>query len=160
MQLVNEKHVFGWDDPRMSTISGMRRRGYPAESIRDFCEKIGVAKRENLIDFSLLEFCVREKLNKSALRRMVVFDPLKIVITNYPDTVEFLESENNPEDPNSGTRTVPFSKELFIEKDDFMELAPKKYFRLSPGQMVRLKSAYIIKCESVCLLYTSPSPRD
>jgi len=149
LQLVNDKHVFGWDDPRMSTISGMRRRGYPAESIRDFCEKIGVAKRENLIDFSLLEFCVREKLNKSALRRMVVFDPLKIVITNYPDTVEYLESENNPEDENSGTRTVPFSKELFIEKDDFMEVAPKKYFRLSPGQMVRLKSAYIIKCDSV-----------
>jgi glutaminyl-tRNA synthetase len=149
LQLVNEKHVDGWDDPRMSTISAMRRRGYPAESIREFCDKIGIAKRENLIDFSLLEFCVREQLNKTAQRRMVVFDPLKIIITNYPDTTEFLESENNPEDPNSGTRSIPFSKELFIEKDDFMEVAPKKYFRLSPGQMVRLKSAYIIKCDEV-----------
>jgi len=149
LQLVNENHVNGWDDPRMSTISAMRRRGYPAESIRDFCDKIGVAKRENLIDFSLLEFCVREQLNKTAYRRMVVFDPLKIVITNYPDTTEILESENNPEDLSTGTRAIPFSKELYIEKDDFMEVAPKKYFRLSPGQMVRLKSAYIIKCEDV-----------
>lgn len=149
LQLVNEQHVNGWDDPRMSTISAMRRRGYPAESIREFCDKIGVAKRENLIDFSLLEFCVREQLNKTAYRRMVVFDPLKIVITNYPDTTEMLESENNPEDLSTGTRTIPFSKELYIEKDDFMEVAPKKYFRLSPGQMVRLKSAYIIKCDEV-----------
>lgn len=149
LQLVNENHVNGWDDPRMSTISAMRRRGYPAESIREFCDKIGVAKRENLIDFSLLEFCVREQLNKTAYRRMVVFDPLKIVITNYPDTTELLESENNPEDSNTGTRSIPFSKEIYIEKDDFMEVAPKKYFRLSPGQMVRLKSAYIIKCDEV-----------
>jgi glutaminyl-tRNA synthetase len=149
LQLVNENHVNGWDDPRMSTISAMRRRGYPAESIRDFCDKIGVAKRENLIDFCLLEFCVREQLNKTAQRRMVVFDPLKIVITNYPDTTEYLDSENNPEDSNGGTRSIPFSKELYIEKDDFMEVAPKKYFRLSPGQMVRLKSAYIIKCDEV-----------
>jgi glutaminyl-tRNA synthetase len=149
LQLVNEKHVDGWDDPRMSTISAMRRRGYPAESIREFCDKIGVAKRENLIDVGLLEFCVRETLNKTALRRMVVFDPLKVVISNYPDTVEFLESENNPEDPNGGTRTMPFSKEIYIERDDFMEVAPKKYFRLAPGQMVRLKSAYIIKCDQV-----------
>lgn len=149
LQLVNEKHVEGWDDPRMSTISAMRRRGYPAESIREFCDKIGVAKRENLIDVGLLEFCVRETLNKTALRRMVVFDPLKVVITNYPDTVEQLESENNPEDPNGGTRTMPFSREIYIERDDFMEVAPKKYFRLAPGQMVRLKSAYIIKCDEV-----------
>ena len=149
LQLVNENHVNGWDDPRMSTISAMRRRGYPAESIREFCDKIGVAKRENLIDFSLLEFCVRERLNKTALRRMVVFDPLKIVITNYPDTTEFLESENNPEDISTGTRTIPFSNTIFVEQEDFMEIAPKKYFRLSPGQMVRLKSAYIIKCDEV-----------
>ncbi|MES2003468.1 MAG: glutamine--tRNA ligase/YqeY domain fusion protein [Bacteroidota bacterium] len=149
LQLVNEKHVTGWDDPRMSTISGMRRRGYPAEAIREFCERIGVAKRENLIDVGLLEFCVREQLNKIALRRMVVFDPLKIVLTNYPDTTEFLTSENNPEDPNSGHRDIPFSKELYIEREDFMENPAKKYFRLAPGQMVRLKSAYIIKCEEV-----------
>ena len=147
LQLVNENHVNGWDDPRMSTISAMRRRGYPAESIREFCDKIGVAKRENLIDMSLLEFCVRETLNKTALRRMVVFDPLKVIISNYPDTVEYLTGENNPEDPNSGTRMIPFSKEIFVERDDFMEVPAKKYFRLAPGQMVRLKSAYIIKCD-------------
>lgn len=149
LQLVNEKMVNSWDDPRMSTISGMRRRGYPAAAIRAFCEKIGVAKRENLIDVGLLEFCVREELNKTAYRRMVVFDPLKVVITNYDKGVEMLSSENNPEDENSGTRDMPFSKEIFIERDDFMEVAPKKYFRLAPGQMVRLKSAYIIKCEEV-----------
>ena len=149
LQLVNEKHVNSWDDPRMSTISGMRRRGYPAEAIRDFCERIGVAKRENLIDVGLLEFCVREHLNKIALRRMVVFDPLKVVITNYMGDGEMLPSENNPEDPNAGHRDMPFSKELYIEREDFMEVAPKKYFRLAPGQMVRLKSAYIIKCEEV-----------
>lgn len=166
LQLVNEHHVNGWDDPRMSTISAMRRRGYPAESIREFCDKIGVAKRENLIDFGLLEFCVREQLNKTALRRMVVFDPLKVVITNYPDTTEMLDSENNPEDANAGSRAIPFSKELYIERDDFMEVAPKKYFRLSPGQMVRLKSAYIIKCDelikdaegNVCELHCSYIP--
>lgn len=149
LQLVNEKHVTGWDDPRMSTISGMRRRGYTAEAIRDFCDRIGVAKRENLIDVGLLEFCVREHLNKIALRRMVVFDPLKVVITNYPDTTELLTSENNPEDTTSGHRDIPFSRELYIERDDFMEVPAKKYFRLAPGQMVRLKSAYIIKCEEV-----------
>lgn len=149
LQLVNEKHVSGWDDPRMSTISGMRRRGYTAEAIREFCDRIGVAKRENLIDVGLLEFCVREHLNKIALRRMVVFDPLKVVITNYPDTVEMLGSENNPEDAAAGSREIPFSKELYIEREDFMENPPKKYFRLAPGQMVRLKSAYIIKCEEV-----------
>ncbi|SKA10847.1 glutamine--tRNA ligase/YqeY domain fusion protein [Sediminibacterium ginsengisoli] len=149
LQLVNEKHVTGWDDPRMSTISGMRRRGYTAEAIREFCERIGVAKRENLIDVGLLEFCVREHLNKIALRRMVVFDPLKVVITNYTADEEWLQSENNPEDPASGNRKVPFSRELYIEREDFMEVAPKKYFRLAPGQMVRLKSAYIIRCEEV-----------
>ncbi|MDP1843007.1 MAG: glutamine--tRNA ligase/YqeY domain fusion protein [Sediminibacterium sp.] len=149
LQLVNENMVTGWDDPRMSTISGMRRRGYPAASIREFCDRIGVAKRENLIDVGLLEFCVREELNKTAQRRMVVFDPLKLVITNFEKEVELLTSENNPEDENGGTREMPFSKNIYIERDDFMEVAPKKYFRLAPGQMVRLKSAYIIKCEEV-----------
>lgn len=149
LQLVNEKHVNGWDDPRMSTISGMRRRGYTAEAIREFCDRIGVAKRDNLIDVGLLEFCVREHLNKIAVRRMVVFDPLKVILTNYEGDGEVLWSENNPEDPNAGNREIPFSKELYIERDDFMEVAPKKYFRLAPGQMVRLKSAYIIRCDEV-----------
>jgi glutaminyl-tRNA synthetase len=149
LQLVNERHVTGWDDPRMPTISGMRRRGYTAKSIRDFCDRIGIAKRDNLIDVGLLEFFVREDLNKSSLRRMVVFDPLKIVITNYEGEGEILTSENNPEDENGGVRNIPFSRILYIEREDFMEVAPKKYFRLAPGQMVRLKSAYIIKCEDV-----------
>jgi glutaminyl-tRNA synthetase len=150
LQLVNENHVNGWDDPRMPTLSGMRRRGYTPESIRDFCDRIGVAKRDNLIDAGLLEFCVREHLNKVAMRRMVVFDPVKVVITNYPEgQVEMLETENNPEDEAAGKREVPFSRELYIEQEDFMENPPKKYFRLAPGQMVRLKSAYIIKCEQV-----------
>ncbi len=149
LQLVNEGHVTSWDDPRMPTISGMRRRGFTPDSLREFCDKIGIAKRENLIDFSLLEFCVREHLNKIAQRRMVVFDPLKVVITNYDLGEENLLSENNPEDENGGERNVPFSKEIYIEKDDFMEVAPKKYFRLAPGQMVRLKSAYIIQCDEV-----------
>jgi glutaminyl-tRNA synthetase len=150
LQLVNEGHVRGWDDPRMPTLSAVRRRGYTPESIRDFCDKIGVAKRENLIDVGLLEFCVREHLNKIALRRMVVFDPLKIVITNYPEgKTEMLPGENNPEDPGSGNREIPFSRELYIEQEDFMENPPKKYFRLAPNEMVRLKSAYIIKCEEV-----------
>ncbi len=150
LQLVNEKHVNGWDDPRMPTISGMRRRGYTPESIRDFCDRIGVAKRENLIDVGLLEFCVREHLNKIATRRMVVFEPVKLVITNYPEgQVETLYGEDNPEEENSAKRAIPFSRELFIEQEDFMENPPKKYFRLAPGQMVRLKHAYIIKCEDV-----------
>ncbi|HPH46912.1 MAG TPA: glutamate--tRNA ligase family protein, partial [Chryseolinea sp.] len=150
LKLVNEGYVKGWDDPRMPTISGMRRRGYTPESIREFCDKIGIAKRENLIDIGLLEFCVREHLNKIAMRRMVVFNPLKVVITNYAEgKSENLPSENNPEDHDSGSRDMPFSRELYIEQDDFMEVAPKKYFRLAPGQMVRLKSAYIIKCEEV-----------
>ncbi|MBA4198783.1 MAG: glutamine--tRNA ligase [Chitinophaga sp.] len=149
LQLVNEKYVSGWDDPRMPTISGMRRRGYTAESIREFCDKIGIARRENLIDIGLLEFCVREHLNKISLRRMVVFDPLKITLTNYTATEEMLSSENNPEDETAGIREIPFSKELYIEREDFMENPPKKFFRLCPGGMVRLKGAYIIKCNEV-----------
>lgn len=149
LQLVNDKHVESWDDPRMPTISGFRRRGYTPESIREFCERVGVAKRENLIDMGLLEFCIREHLNKIAQRRMVVFDPLKIVITNYTNSHELLETENNPEDLSAGKREIPFSSELYIEREDFMENPPKKYFRLAPGQMVRLKSAYIIKCNEV-----------
>ena len=150
LQLVTDKHVTSWDDPRMPSISGMRRRGYPAESIREFCDRIGVAKRENLIDVGLLEFFVRETLNKKALRRMVVFDPLKIVITNYPEgQTEMFSSEDNPEDPKTTQRDVPFSRELYIEQEDFMEVAPKKFFRLAPGQKVRLKSAYIIQCDEV-----------
>jgi glutaminyl-tRNA synthetase len=148
LQLVEEGHVQSWDDPRMPTISGMRRRGYTAESIRDFCERIGIAKRENIIDLSLLEFCVREHLNKIAQRRMVVTNPIKLVITNYDKGEEILHSENNPEDPNGGTREVPFSNELWIEREDFMEVPTKKYFRLGPGLSVRLKSAYIITCEN------------
>lgn len=149
LQLVTEKHVDGWDDPRMPTVSGMRRRGYTPESIRDFCDRVGIAKRENVIDVGLLEFCVREHLNKIAIRRMVVFDPLKIVITNYEKDVEVLSGEDNPEDENSGSREMPFGKELYIEREDFMENPPKKFFRLYPGGMVRLKSAYIIKCDEV-----------
>jgi len=149
LQLVNEKHVTGWDDPRMPTISGMRRRGYGAAALRDFCDKIGIAKRENLIDIGLLEFCVREELNKIALRRMVVFNPLKITIINFDKDVEFVSIENNPEDENTTHRQVPFCKEIYIEQDDFMEVPPKKYFRLFPGGKVRLKGAYIIQCDEV-----------
>jgi glutaminyl-tRNA synthetase len=150
LQLVNEKHVTGWDDPRMPTISGMRRRGYTAEAIREFCDRVGIAKRDNIVDVGLLEYFVREDLNKKALRRMVVFDPLKITLTNYPiGEEEILASDNNPEDMTSGNRDIPFSAELYVERDDFMENPPKKYFRLAPGQMVRLKSAYIIKCDEV-----------
>ena len=148
LQLVQEGHVQSWDDPRMPTISGMRRRGYTPESIRDFCDRIGIAKRENIIDFSLLEFCVREHLNKIALRRMVVANPIKLVITNYEQAEEVLHSENNPEEEHGGTRAVPFSKELWIEREDFMEEPTKKYFRLGPGLSVRLKSAYIVTCDS------------
>ncbi len=150
LQLVNEKYVSAWDDPRMPTISAFRRRGFTPESIRDFCDRIGVAKRDNLIDFGLLEFCVREYLNKTAMRRMVVFDPLKIVITNYEvGKTEMFASENNPEEEIKTYRDIPFTRELYIEREDFMELPSKKYFRLAPGAMVRLKSAYIIKCESL-----------
>ncbi len=149
LQLVNEKQVEGWDDPRMPTISGLRRRGYTPESIRLFAEKIGVQKRDNLIHLSLLEFCIREDLNRHAHRRMVVFDPLKIVLTNYNETGEVVTSENNPEDEHGGFRQIPFGKELYIEREDFMENPPKKFFRLAPGQKVRLKSAYIIQCNEV-----------
>ncbi len=150
LQLVEEKYVQSWDDPRMPTISGLRRRGYTPESIRNFTERIGVQKRDNLIDVSLLEFCLREDLNKNALRKMVVFDPLKLVITNYPDEVEMLNSENYPETAErTDQRKIPFSRELYIEREDFMEDPPKKFFRLAPGKKVRLKSAYIIQCENV-----------
>ncbi|MDP7556474.1 MAG: glutamine--tRNA ligase/YqeY domain fusion protein [Nitrospinaceae bacterium] len=150
LQLVTEKHVDGWDDPRMPTISGLRRRGYTPESIRDFCERIGVAKANSTVEMALLEHCLREDLNKSALRLMAVLRPLKVVLINYPEgQVEELESQNNPEDPEAGSRKIPFSRELYIEQEDFMEDAPKKFFRLALGKEVRLKSAYIIKCEEV-----------
>lgn len=149
LQLVNEGYVSGWDDPRMPTISGYRRRGYTPASIRDFCNRIGIAKRENTVDVGLLEFCAREDLNKIALRRMVVFNPLKIVITNYQGSGELLLAENNPEDASAGHRQLSFGNELYIETEDFMEAPPKKYFRLAPGQMVRLKYAYIIRCDEV-----------
>ncbi len=150
MQLVNENVVNGWDDPRMPTISGLRRRGYTPNAIRKFVETVGVAKRENIIDVSLLEFCIREDLNKSANRVMAVLDPVKLIITNYPEQKEeWLQAENNPEDDNSGQHEVPFSKELYIERDDFKAQANSKYFRLTIGKEVRLKNAYIIKGESV-----------
>jgi glutaminyl-tRNA synthetase len=150
MQLVNEKHVHGWDDPRMPTVSGLRRRGYTPESVRHFCDLVGIARRENVIDVGLLEFCIREDLNKSATRRMVVLDPIKLIIDNYEEgKVEMLHGENNPEvEGGGGSREIPFSRELWIERDDFMEEPPKKFFRLGPGLMVRLKHAYIVKCES------------
>lgn len=150
LQLVNEGVVTGWDDPRMPTISGLRRRGYTPESIREFCERIGIAKRDNLIELSLLEFCVREHLNKIATRVMVVLDPIKLVITNYAeDKEEILIGENNPEaEDKGGSREIPFSNELWIEREDFMEEPAKKWFRLAPGAVVRLKHAYIVKCES------------
>jgi glutaminyl-tRNA synthetase len=148
LQLVQEGIVSSWDDPRMPTISGLRRRGFTPASVRNFCEKIGVAKRDNLIDVGVLDFCVREDLNKSAARVMAVLDPLKVVITNYPaGQTEELSIENNPEDTESGSRIVPFSNTLYIERDDFMEEPMKKFFRLGPGLMVRLKGAYIIQCD-------------
>ena len=150
LQLVEEKHVSSWDDPRMSTISGMRRRGYPPMAIRNFANTIGIAKRTNLIDVSLLEFCVREELNKTTPRVMAVLNPVKLVITNYPDgKEEILDAENSQEDESLGFRKVPFSKELYIEREDFQEEANKKFFRLTLGTEVRLKNAYIIKGESV-----------
>jgi len=146
LQLVENKVVDGWDDPRMPTISGMRRRGYPPQAIQNFAETIGIAKRENLVDLSLLEFHVREALNLSANRVMAVLDPLKLVITNYPEgEEEWLEAENNPEDASAGVRLVPFSRELFIEREDFKEEAPRKFFRLKIGSEVRLKNGYIIE---------------
>jgi len=150
LQLVKEEHVSGWDDPRMPTISGMRRRGYTPESIRDFCERIGVAKANSTVEIALLEYCLREDLNKRATRVMVVLRPLKLTISNYPEgQIEELTAENNPEDPGSGTRKILFCRELYIEQEDFMEDPPKKFFRLAPGKEVRLKHAYIIKCEEV-----------
>ncbi|MEM7512476.1 MAG: glutamine--tRNA ligase/YqeY domain fusion protein [Bacteroidota bacterium] len=151
LQMVNEGHVAGWDDPRMPTISGLRRRGYSPAAIRNFARRVGVARRDNVIDVSLLEFSVREDLNKTASRVMAVLNPLKIVLTNYPEgQVEHMEVVNNPEDPEGGSRTMPFSRELYIERDDFMEEPPnKKYFRLAPGKMVRLKAGYIIQCDEV-----------
>ena len=149
LQLVNENIVNGWDDPRMPTISGLRRRGFTPESIRDFCDRIGIAKRENLVDIGLLEFCVREHLNKTAIRRMVVLDPLKVSITNFGDTAEMIDSEEGAEEGIHKNRTIPFSNEIYIEREDFMEDAPKKFFRLTPGKMVRLKGAYIIQCDEV-----------
>ncbi|MFC3561086.1 glutamine--tRNA ligase/YqeY domain fusion protein [Pedobacter jamesrossensis] len=148
LQLVNENLVSGWDDPRMPTISGLRRRGFTPKSVREFCERIGIAKRENLIELSLLEFCIREDLNKTANRVMAVLDPIKLIITNYEKGTENLIGENNPEaEDGGGTRVIPFSKELWIEREDFMEVPAKKWFRLAPGAMVRLKFAYIVKCE-------------
>ncbi|WP_245867510.1 Glutamine--tRNA ligase [Sporomusa silvacetica DSM 10669] len=149
-RLVEEGYVNGWDDPRMPTISGLRRRGFTPESIRDFCDRIGVAKSNSLVDVAMLEHCIREDLNTKAPRVMGVLKPLKVIIDNYPaDQVEELVAENNPENPEMGSRTMPFSREIYIEQDDFMEDPPKKFFRLAPGKEVRLKQAYIIKCEQV-----------
>ena len=150
LRLVEDGLVAGWDDPRLPTLSGMRRRGYPPAAIRDFAERVGISKRESIIDIDLLEFCIREELNRSADRYMAVLEPLKVVLTNYPqDQTEYLQAENNPEDPSKGSRQIPFGRELYIDADDFMENPPKKYFRLSLGQMVRLKHAYIIRCDEV-----------
>ncbi len=150
IQLVDKGYVSGWDDPRMPTLSGLRRRGYTPESIKVFCDRIGVAKRESMVDFALLEHTLREDLNKRATRVMAVLKPLKVTIENYPDDkIENLEAENNPEDPSGGTRQVPFAKEIYIERDDFMEDPPRKFFRLSPGNEVRLKHAYFITCKDV-----------
>jgi len=150
IKLVQEGHVTGWDDPRLPTISGLRRRGFPPAAIRKFCDLIGVGKRENLVEMALLEYCVREELNKTAPRVMAVMRPLKVVLLNYPEgQVEHLDSVNNPEDPGAGTRPVPFSRELYIEREDFLEDPPKKFFRLAPGREVRLRYAYFIKCVNV-----------
>ncbi len=150
LQLVQERIVAGWDDPRMPTVSGLRRRGYTPESIRMFAEKVGIAKRDNVIDVALLEFCAREDLNAKVSRVYAVLDPVKVIVTNYPEgKVEYMEAINNPEDESQGSRQLPFSRELYIEREDFMENPPKKYFRLAPGQEVRLKNAYIVKCEGV-----------
>lgn len=150
LQLVKDEVVSSWDDPRMPTLSGLRRRGFTPESIRNFCERIGVAKRDSIVDYALLEHCLREDLNKRALRAMAVLEPLKVVIENYPEgQVELLEAVNNPEDPSMGTRKVPFSKTLYVERGDFMEEPPKKFFRLAPGREVRLRYAYFITCKEV-----------
>ena len=150
LRLVEEGHVDGWDDPRMATLSGMRRRGFTPSSIRSFCDKVGLAKRENIIEMELLEFCLREDLNKSAHRRLGVLDPLKVTISNYPESkVEEVDAINNPEDPTTGTRKVSFSREIFIDRNDFMEDPPKKYFRMAVGKEVRLKYAYYVTCQKV-----------
>ncbi|MCF7940396.1 MAG: glutamine--tRNA ligase/YqeY domain fusion protein [Spirochaetia bacterium] len=150
LQLVKDGHVSGWDDPRMPTISGLRRRGYSPQAIRDFAGRIGVSKTNSVVDFALLDHCLREDLNTRARRVMAVIDPLKVVITNYPeDTTEYIEADNNPEDPSAGKRQIPFTRELYIEQDDFMENPPRKYFRLSPGREIRLKHAYYITCDEV-----------
>lgn len=150
LELVQKNYVSGWDDPRMPTITGLRRRGYTPESIRKFADTIGVAKRDNVIDVALLEHSLRDDLNKKAPRVMAVLKPLKLVITNYPeDQEEWVQIDNNPEDESMGTREMPFSREIYIEQDDFMEDAPKKFFRLAPDKEVRLKAAYIIKCNEV-----------
>jgi len=150
LELVQEGHVSGWDDPRMPTIVGMRRRGYTPEALRQFCERIGVAKRENIVDVALLEHAVREDLNRRAPRVMGVLDPLRVVIENYPEsTIEEFDLSNNPDDPSTGTRRVPFARELFIEREDFMEDPPKKFFRLAPGREARLRGAYFVTCTSV-----------
>lgn len=150
LELVKGGFVKGWDDPRMPTISGLRRRGYSPEAIQDFCERIGVAKADSVVDIALLEHCLREDLNKRALRVMAVLRPIRVILDNYPEgKTEELDAENNPEDSSAGTRKIPFSREIYIEDEDFREIPPKKYFRLAPGQEVRLKHAYIIKCERV-----------
>ena len=150
LKLVQSGIVMGWDDPRMPTICALRRKGYTPAAVRAFAEKVGVAKRDNVIDLSLMEFCVREDLNKTAERRMAVLKPLKVTITNYPeDKTEYFTCINNPEDEAAGTRQVPFSREIYIDRDDFMEVPPKKYYRLSPGQEVRLRYSYLIRCEEV-----------
>lgn len=147
LQLIEDGRVTDWDDPRMPTISGMRRRGYPAAALRAFCDKVGMTKRENVIEIDLLESCVRDELNETALRAMVVLDPIKLVITNYPEgQSEMLPAENNPQDESAGTRELPFGRELWMEREDFMDDAPKKFFRMSPGRNVRLKHAYIVNC--------------
>ncbi|MCX7963713.1 MAG: glutamine--tRNA ligase/YqeY domain fusion protein [Candidatus Sumerlaea chitinivorans] len=150
LQLVREGYVRGWDDPRMPTICGLRRRGYTPEAIRDFCARIGVAKTDSVVDYALLEHCLREDLNRRAPRAMAVLRPLRVVVTNFPEgKVEWLDALNNPEDPSAGTRKIPFTRELYIEQDDFREVPPPKYYRLSPGKEVRLRYAYLLKCEDV-----------
>ena len=150
LQLVAQKHVNGWDDPRLPTLSGLRRRGYTPESIRDFCARVGVAKKENVIDMGVLEHCVREDLNARAPRAMAVLSPLKVVITNYPaGASEEMDVVNHPDDASAGTRKVPFSREIYVERDDFMEDPPKKFFRLAPGREVRLRNAYLVTCTGV-----------
>jgi glutaminyl-tRNA synthetase len=150
LRLVESGHVDGWDDPRMPTLSGMKRLGFTPESIRDFCGRVGITRRSNVADIALLEHCLREDLNKRAERRMAVLNPLKIIITNYPENeVEYLAAVNNPEDMSAGSREIPFSRELYIEREDFMEDPPRKFFRLAPGREIRLRYGFFIKCENV-----------